>query len=138
MIADYKELRSGNSLLTSLGAISTATWGVIRDVEYGDGDYLPIPLSEKRLIQLGFEKNQNYREILMDGYVKNIDEMTALFIRHTPEEIKVAIVRFYDKMWSQDPVVFWFDKPNIKYVHHLQNFYFWVTENKELKLNICL
>lgn len=122
--ADIKasELRIGNLLQRkSNGNICTVTWGVIKDIENGEGkDYEPIPLTE------WWQKNYGYE-------FTKIDKGGFFLSRFFFEDDLILDGKgnlFYrpDNCFHGTTLIC----HNIEYVHQLQNLFF-SLKNKELK-----
>ena len=113
---DAKELRIGNygkEITHSKNEVVKVSKRHFEDIEDGEIDLFPIPLTEQWLIDFGFDKSLDYYAKANTGFYFGVNLQGFLFP--------------------------WFDKEqrmplNIKYVHQIQNLHFSFTGKELIKI----
>ncbi len=114
---DAKELRIGNWYEGSKGIQSQVTPDIYMNWEVNGCWAKPIPLTEERLQEFGWEPCGSY----VNAVTWHLDVLEAF-----------SILKYYNgKMWLVD--IEMNEIIELKYVHQLQNLYFALT-NEELKI----
>ena len=122
-MVNAKELRIGNCIYNEHNRIIEVTFQVLEAIYHNRGIYNYIPLSEKILLKYGFENVKNIR----GSY-----ELKGLRIHSQyPPPHKEELFNGVTEVYYYEHPIWCFDA--CKYLHKLQNLYFFLT-GKELSV----